>query len=400
MKNLIPCLVVALGSVAGAQSIVNQFPTGGLFAGGLEYSSNTVWVADQNSDRIYEFDGNGTPIKNYAAPNTLVIGVGFDPNTGMLWVGDEAEIMYEIDPATGVPTGKTFSTVPSITDLSGVALDPVSGHIFVSQDSAPQKIAEFDQNGATIVIISLAAAGSTDPDGLGYNPSTDTFFTGEDLTDRILEVDRTGAKIGEWSTAPLGISPEGIAIDVIAGTVFVAGGFSNIVYELSGIIQPGFTIFCTAKTGLVCGTPSISASGVPSATQSSGFVVSAGPARDNRSGLLMYNDQGTGPGLPFNGGLLCVNPMGIRRAGSTNSMGSCPPTPIGCAGVFSIDMNAFAQAMWVVPDCAGNPAGIPPNNPAAFLLTIGATVDCQFWGRDSVATGSLVSDGLTWTVGP
>jgi hypothetical protein len=162
----------------------------------------------------------------------------------------------------------------------------------------------------------------------------------------------------------------------------------------------GPTTFCTAKTGLACGTPAISSSGVSSVSANSGFVVKAGPARDNRSGILLYNNAGTVAGLPFEGGTLCVNPMGLRRAGSTNSMGSCPPTPIGCAGTFAIDMNAFAQSMWVVPDCAGAPTAIPPNNPAAFLLSMGATIDAQIWGRDSQATGSFLSDGITYVQGP
>jgi hypothetical protein len=173
-----------------------------------------------------------------------------------------------------------------------------------------------------------------------------------------------------------------------------------LVGQLDYMAGGGITKFCTAKTALVCGTPSISASGTSSVTATSGFKIAAGPARDNRSGILLYNNAGVVPGLPFEGGTLCVNPMGLRRAGSTNSMGSCPPTPIGCAGVFAIDMNTFAQGMWVVPDCAGAPAGIPPNNPAAFLLTMGATIDAQWWGRDSVATGSFLSDGLSYVQGP
>jgi hypothetical protein len=31
---------------------------------------------------------------------------------------------------------------------------------------------------------------------------------------------------------------------------------------------------------------------------------------------------------------------------------------------------------------------------------MGITIDCQFWGRDSVATGSLISDSLTYVQGP
>jgi hypothetical protein len=36
----------------------------------------------------------------------------------------------------------------------------------------------------------------------------------------------------------------------------------------------------------------------------------------------------------------------------------------------------------------------------SVALTVGKSVACQFWGRDSVATGSFLSDGITYVVGP
>ena len=90
--------------------------------------------------------------------------------------------------------------------------------------------------------------------------------------------------------------------------------------------------------------------------------------------------------------------MGLRRAGSTSSMGT--PGGANCDGAFAIDMNTFAVSAWVVPNCDGSPSATPPNNPAPFLTVPGTTVFSTFWGRDSVATGSFLSDGLGWTVGP
>jgi hypothetical protein len=58
--------------------------------------------------------------------------------------------------------------------------------------------------------------------------------------------------------------------------------------------------------------------------------------------------------------------------------------------VFSIDMNTFAQGLWPQPS----------TSPAPFLLEIGATVRVQFWGRDSIATGTFLSDALEYVVCP
>ena len=89
--------------------------------------------------------------------------------------------------------------------------------------------------------------------------------------------------------------------------------------------------------------------------------------------------------------------MGLRRAGSTNSGGTPGPN---CDGLFAVDMSAFAQGAWPVPACDGSPSGIPPSSPAGFLATPGTAVNVQCWGRDTRATGSFVSDGLQYVVGP
>jgi carbonic anhydrase/acetyltransferase-like protein (isoleucine patch superfamily) len=157
--------------------------------------------------------------------------------------------------------------------------------------------------------------------------------------------------------------------------------------------ERGSIRYCTAKAGLTCGPPSIRTMGSSRAGSPEGFVVMAGPARGCRSGVLLYN---TSPGnTAFQGGTLCLDMTGLRRAGSTNSGG----TATGCDGEFAIDMNRFAAGMWQVPDCAGEPSGFPSSMPAAYLSTPGTEVFCQYWGRDSMMTGSFLSDALSYIVG-
>jgi len=62
--------------------------------------------------------------------------------------------------------------------------------------------------------------------------------------------------------------------------------------------------------------------------------------------------------------------------------------------VFTIDWNAFAHGVWMPP------GGQAPNNPAPFLVSAGQVVNVQWWGRDSVMTGSFMSDALEYTVCP
>jgi hypothetical protein len=159
---------------------------------------------------------------------------------------------------------------------------------------------------------------------------------------------------------------------------FAPAGGGDVYVRARGGRAP--STFCTAKTGLACGVPMISAAGTPSASATSGFVISAGPARQNKSGLLIYGNTGTNNAV-FQGGTLCVRPP-VRRTTTVNSGGTSL-----CDGTFAIDMNAFAS---------GNLGG----NPQAYLLLAGSKITAQFWGRDTLATGSFLSDGLIYVICP
>ena len=173
-------------------------------------------------------------------------------------------------------------------------------------------------------------------------------------------------------------------------------GFPSVwLLRAEGIGTP--TTFCTAKTTLVCGPAAIGSTGIPSGSAPSGFVVSAGPTRGCRAGLLLYSNQPPVAGVPFGGpgdGLLCLTPGGLRRAGPIDAGGTAPNV---CDGLLAIDMNRFHSLTWAATGC--NPAP-GQNNPAGFLNNFGVMVNGQMWYRDSVATGQGLSDGLTWTIGP
>jgi hypothetical protein len=199
--------------------------------------------------------------------------------------------MDEVTP-DGVPTGRSWSTLPTIDDVSGVAVDPVTGHIFISKDSSPQTIAEFDQDGNVIKTIDISGAGSTDPDGLGYVVTTNTFLTGEDSLNKIIEIDMMGNNIGEWDMGVLGISPEGVGADVGAGTVFIADGTGGMVFEVAGIIQAAGKPL-TADAATISGREG----GIVN------FLLDAGAANAGRDYLMLGGVSGTMPGTPLPGGM-------------------------------------------------------------------------------------------------
>jgi hypothetical protein len=146
---------------------------------------------------------------------------------------------------------------------------------------------------------------------------------------------------------------------------------------------PPFT-YCTAKINSCGGVPAISAVGTPSASTTTGFTISATGARTGKSGLLMYSPNGQW-NATFQGGTLCIAPQALRRGPPVLSTGGAGG--VLCDAMFSIDWAAFAN-------------GALGGNPQAYLTSIGQRVNVQWWGRDSAAAGSYLSDASQYEVCP
>src|SRR5262245_55032372 len=207
-------LLASLITPTQAQTVVSPFPIGPAgvaLLGGLDFDCNSgvVWNADETNNIISCYSAAGKFLKSYPAvvpPGSGVvdpqpIGVGINQTTGKLWIGDEAEWVYELDPLTGLPTGVSWSTLPSINDVSGVAVNQLTGNIYVVQDSGtPRKIVEFTPAGAPVTTINLPATGSSlDPDGLAYDSYNNWFYVGDDTANTIFRVDMTGATLASWN---------------------------------------------------------------------------------------------------------------------------------------------------------------------------------------------------------
>jgi hypothetical protein len=327
--------------------------------------------------QVATFNGSTRGYWFTAPVDFTITGVQVELQTGSANTFQNFAILHfdgNVPPPNFAATTNAFSQLALGLDLAQGVFQPVNVPV---------------QAGDVIGIYgnTTAAAGTTTGSNSYGNGSVGTMISGNAVT-----LNRSGMQFHLGSAT----SPGGMH------DVWSEPASTNVTRVSFTYTRPTATTnFCTAKTALTCGTAAISATGTASATAPLGFVVTAAPARDDRRGILLYNNMGTVPGVSFQGGTLCLPANGLRRAGPTNSMGSCPPAPIGCAGAFSIDMNTFAQGLWMVPDCAGVPPQGPSYAPAAFLLAMGTTIDAQYWGRDMMApNGAYVSDGITWVQGP
>ena len=144
--------------------------------------------------------------------------------------------------------------------------------------------------------------------------------------------------------------------------------------------------YCAGKQNSAGCTPSISFTGSPSASASSGFLVQATGVRNQVPGLLLYGASGRNA-TPFAGGTLCVG-LPFFRGPVVSSNGSTPPA-VDCTGVFQTDMNAFR-------------AGQSGGNPQPMLSIPGTIVDCQYWGRDpgfAAPNNAQLSNALEYEIG-
>jgi hypothetical protein len=203
----------------------------------------------------------------------------------------------------------------------------------------------------------------------------------------VLNLGTGNPKVGTWNY------PAGDEASILAGLAYVNIHTANFPGgEIRGqmkVLCTDPTIYCTAKSGLFCGVPSISFSGTSSVSATSGFKIGAGPARSDRVGVLLYTNGGPGNApFPSGGHILCIGTP-VRRGGPANSGGTAGPN---CDGFFSLDVNEFASGNYM--------PGFPTFNPAAFLSMAGTQINVQWWGRDTVATGSFMSDAVQFFTRP
>jgi hypothetical protein len=136
--------------------------------------------------------------------------------------------------------------------------------------------------------------------------------------------------------------------------------------------------YCTAKVNSQGCLTAIDFSGVPSASSSAPFHITALLIRPNVVGVLLYGTNGPAS-LPYQGGTLCMAPPVVRMSPkSAGGSGSIP-----CSGSFSEDFNLRIQG------------GLDPK------LVAGQQVQAQYWSRDPgfpAATATNLTDALQFVI--
>lgn len=143
------------------------------------------------------------------------------------------------------------------------------------------------------------------------------------------------------------------------------------------------TPFCTSSTTTNGCSPSMTASGSPSASASSGFNLLCTNVEGSKTGLIFYSISGEFP-QPWAAGstsFLCVKTP-TQRTPASSTGGS----PAQCNGALGLDFAAFMTAN---PGALGQP------------ISAGQTFHAQTWFRDPPAPKTTnLSNGLRFTLLP
>jgi len=309
-------------------------------------------------DARHDFNGDGVVDFVIGSPNWSLLNNSEDGRavvlSGAFWIGGGAPFqLYELKFANGITPQTTHfgAAVCSSADLNH---DGVADFII----GAPEYHTLFPFGpGKGAALVYSGATGARIGGVFGLNN------------------DRLG---DELLGAFLDLNADGFTDFAVAGSLSDNSTADCGALKFYSLFPTSWSTYCTSKVNSQGCTPSMSASGVASATSAAPFQVMCSNELNQKSGLLMYGQQPIA--APFQGGYLCVNTP-LKRTLSQNSGGSLAGTD--CTGSFSFDFNALIHG------------GLDPT------LVVGAEVFCQYWSRDPLAfSHTNLSNALNFLINP
>jgi uncharacterized protein YjiK len=173
---------------------------------GLAYipTSRTLFLSDSEHDEspyfspinLHALRTDGTLIESYSLTSFTnePTGLAFDPNTGDLFISDDSKHkIFWVDPANPtVKIGEFFTQPLGAVDPEDLAVDPDNGHLFIVNGS-PRTIVETNNAGTQVFSMITLPEVIEDPEALVYDAREDVFYVGGGFSYNIWKVDRSGA---------------------------------------------------------------------------------------------------------------------------------------------------------------------------------------------------------------
>jgi hypothetical protein len=292
------------------------------------------------------------------------------------------------------------ATTPSgCSDLGEVFLSPGASYVFAYESATNTACSPL------MTCFEVVYGFAPNQNGGASINGDDVVALREDATGLVVDV---YGVIGEDGTGQVWEYTDGYAVRNTTGAsaVFVAadwtfggpnsledpGGDPFEIALMQSLTSPGTFVpclppvesYCTAGTSASGCRATLSAAGVPSSSNGSGFTVTAANVEGAKAGVFFFGANGR-QAAPWGGGtsFQCVLPP-IARTGLLAGNG----TPGACDGTYALDLNA----VW----CSSCPKAWQNPQP-------GDVLQVQFWYRDPLnlfANSTSLSDALELMVSP
>ena len=155
--------------------------------------------------------------------------LAFDPATGTFWtVSDQRGTVHRIG-ADGRAVGEPIDLHGK--DLEGVALDPVTGHLFVADEGASELV-EATRDGAVVGRYPIAVkTNNSGIEGVAYDPAKDGFVLVKERNPaELVFVDRKGHITSHVEVRTEDLSAVTVSAD--GSSIFVVARFEEAVLEV------------------------------------------------------------------------------------------------------------------------------------------------------------------------
>ncbi|HKZ97334.1 MAG TPA: hypothetical protein VJ045_10175, partial [Hyphomicrobiaceae bacterium] len=122
-------------------------------------------------------------------------GLAFDPTTGYMFISDDSKYrVFWVDPANPTVKLGEFATKPlGSMDPDDISVDPNNGHLFIINGTPSRNIIETNSTGTQVFSNITLPSTIQDPDALVYDAREDVFYVGMKSSYNIWQVDRSGA---------------------------------------------------------------------------------------------------------------------------------------------------------------------------------------------------------------
>lgn len=136
---------------------------------------------------------------------------------------------------------KTLSSMDYSNEPTGIAYNPANRFLYITDDNKrrvfqlnPGADGTYNTSDDVVSSFSTTPWNSTDPEDIVYSTTTGTLFIVGGVSDKVYQVTTNGTLISQFDTKIFGLEdPEGIAIDPNSGNLFMVGFPANLLFEVT-----------------------------------------------------------------------------------------------------------------------------------------------------------------------